>query len=110
MEPLCGSGEAHPRAGGRHQGRVQGAASDEGWKATSLMHLDLGIARIRRQSRLAGRRWSTADRAGGRARGGRWAAARGGMWAEVAEAEAEGVRQRAGRESAYVWVDLCVRN
>jgi hypothetical protein len=38
-EPLCA--EAHPRAGGRHQGRVQGAASGEGWKATSLMRLDL---------------------------------------------------------------------
>jgi hypothetical protein len=80
-EPLCGSGEAHPRAGDRHQGRVQGSQRRglEGYFVdASRPPMNLGIARTRRQSRLVGRRWSTADMAGGRARGGRWAAARGG--------------------------------
>jgi hypothetical protein len=68
-EPLCGSGEAHPRAGDRHQGRVQGSQRRglEGYFVdASRPPMNLGIWGFRR-GRRRGRIWGCRR---GRRRGG----------------------------------------
>jgi hypothetical protein len=88
-EPLCGSGEAHPRAGDRHQGRVQGSQRRglEGYFVdASRPPMNLGIWGFRR-GRRRGRIWGCRR---GRRRGGFGASAGEGGGGGFGAAAGEG--------------------